>query len=72
MHLQDRRPHREADRVSWQRIDLSDPQYDRPTEPPAICGLIYRRKRHTISGPPESLKTLLALIFGLEHMRAGD
>jgi hypothetical protein len=72
MHLQDRRPHREADRVSWQRIDLSDPQYDRPTEPPAICGLIYRRKRHTISGPPESLKTLLALIFGLEHMRAGE
>jgi hypothetical protein len=71
LHLQDRRSHREADLVSWQRIDLADPQYDRPTEPPAICGLIYQGKRHALSGPPEAAKTLAALIFGLEQMRAG-
>jgi hypothetical protein len=27
--------------------------------------------RHAISGPPEAAKTLAALIFGLEWMRAG-
>jgi hypothetical protein len=57
--------------VSWQRIDLSDPQYERPTEPPGICGLIYQGKRHALSGPPEAAKTLAALIFGLENLRAG-
>jgi hypothetical protein len=57
--------------VSWQRVDLADPQYEQPTEPPAVCGLIYKGKRHALSGPPEAAKTLAALIFGLEQMRAG-
>jgi len=57
--------------TSWQRVDLTADEYARPTEPPITCGLIYRGKRHAISGPPESAKTLTALICGLEHMRAG-
>lgn len=57
--------------MSWQRINLADAEFAIPTEPPVTCGLIYRAKRHAISGPPESAKTLTALIFGLEHMRAG-
>lgn len=57
--------------MSWQRLDLSAPEYERPTEPPITCGLLYRGKRHAISGPPEATKTLVACIFGLEHMRAG-
>jgi hypothetical protein len=55
----------------WERHDLSLPEYDRPTEPPAIAGLIYHGKRHAISGPPEAAKTLVSLIFGLEHHRDG-
>jgi hypothetical protein len=57
--------------VSWRRIDLCDLQFERPAEPPAICGLIYRGKRHALSGPPEAAKTLAALIFGLENLHAG-
>jgi hypothetical protein len=54
---------------NWQPINLAAPEFDQPTEPPAICGLIYTAKRHALSGPPEAVKTLAALIFGLEHMR---
>jgi hypothetical protein len=57
--------------MSWERIDLSDQKYAEPSEAPVTCDLIYRRKRHSLSGPPEVLKTLTALIFGLEHQRAG-
>jgi len=57
--------------VTWLRVNLAAPEFDQPTEPPITCGLIYRGKRHAISGPPEAAKTLAALIFGLEHMRAG-
>lgn len=57
--------------MTWQRINLAEPEYAIPSEPPTTCGLIYRGKRHLLSGPPEALKTLAALIFGLEHMRAG-
>lgn len=58
--------------MSWQPLDLSAEEFSRPTEPPATCGIIYRSKRHAISGPPEAAKTLTALICGLEHMRAGN
>ncbi len=58
--------------MTWQRLDLSAPEYDRPTEAPITCGLIYRGKRHAISGPPEAAKTIVACIFGLEHMRVGN
>jgi hypothetical protein len=57
--------------VSWQPIDLTDDAYAVESEPPKTCGLLYLGKRHAISGPPESTKTLLAAILGLEHMRAG-
>jgi hypothetical protein len=57
--------------VSWQRIDLSADEYAQPTEPPVTLGLFYRGKRHALSGPPEAAKTLVALVAGLEHKRAG-
>jgi hypothetical protein len=58
--------------MTWPRVDLADPAYDQLTEQPAVCGIIYRRKRHAISGAPETLKTLVALILGLEHIRSGE
>jgi hypothetical protein len=57
--------------MNWQPLNLTADEYAKPTEPPAILGLIYRGKRHGISGPPESAKTLLALAIGLEWYRAG-
>ena len=54
---------------AWQRTDLTLPEYAAPTEPPSICDLIYTGKRHAISGPPETSKTLLTLIIGLTHIR---
>lgn len=57
--------------MNWQPLNLASPKYDKPSEPPAICGLLYIGKRHVLSGPPEAAKTLLALVHGLEQMRAG-
>jgi len=56
--------------VAWLAVNLAAPEFDVPTEPPALCELIYTGKRHALSGPPEAAKTLGAAIFGLEHMRA--
>ena len=55
---------------SWQRVDLSAPEYARPSEPPCTH-VLYRGKRHAFSGPPEAAKTLLALLLALEHRRGG-
>jgi hypothetical protein len=52
-------------------INLAAPEFASKPEPPITCGLIYRRKRHVLIGPPEAAKTLAALIVGLEHMRGG-
>jgi hypothetical protein len=57
--------------VTWQWLNLAAEEFSQPTEPPITCGLLYRGKRHALIGPPESLKTLVALICGLEHVRAG-
>jgi hypothetical protein len=58
--------------MTWQRINLGAPEFERPTEPPQTCGILYGQgKRHAFSGPPESLKTVVAHICGLEHTRAG-
>lgn len=58
--------------MTWLRKNLSAPEFDRPTEPPQTCGILYGQgKRHAFSGPPEAAKTLVALICGLEHYRAG-
>jgi hypothetical protein len=55
--------------VSWKRINLAAAELAIPPEPPSLCGLVYRGKRHAISGPPESAKTLLAWIIALHAMR---
>jgi hypothetical protein len=57
--------------MNWQALNLAAPEFEVESEPPVVCGLIYRGRRHLISGVPEAAKTMLALIMGLEHMRAG-
>ena len=57
--------------MNWQALNLASPVYAQPSEPPTTCGLIYRGKRHLISGAPETAKTLIALIAALEEQRAG-
>ena len=56
--------------MTWVAVNLAAPEFDVPTEPPYLCGLIYAGKRHALSGPPEAAKTLTVAILGLEHMRA--
>lgn len=57
--------------MSWQWINLASSEYDQPPARPTTCGLIYPGRRHVLSGPPESAKTLIAFILALEHLRAG-
>lgn len=57
--------------MNWERVDLSADEFSRPSEGPVTCGLIYRGRRHALTGPPEAAKTVTALILGLEHMRGG-
>jgi len=57
--------------VTWEALNLASSEFAQASEPPAVCGLIYAGKRHVVSGPPESAKTLLAFIVALEHSRAG-
>jgi hypothetical protein len=55
--------------MTWRFLDLTAPEFAHPSEPPWLCGLIYRGKRHSLSGPPEAAKTLAALAIGLEALR---
>ena len=55
--------------AGWQRLNLADPTYAIPPEPPAVAGLLYHGKRHVISGPPESAKTLIAYRLLLQALR---
>lgn len=57
--------------ASWQPIDLTDPQYKIPPAPPDLLGLIYTGRRHLVSGPPESTKTVFAYICALQALRDG-
>ena len=57
--------------MNWEPINLSAVEFSKPSLPPSLCGLVYAGKRHVVSGPPEALKTLLTLLFALEHQRAG-
>jgi hypothetical protein len=57
--------------MNWQWLNLNAAEYDQPPSPPTTCGIIYPGRRHMFSGPPESLKTLLAFVVALEHIRAG-
>lgn len=56
---------------SWSPIDLSDPKYAIPADPPEIAGLLYAGKRHVISGLPESSKTLISYALLLQALREG-
>ena len=58
--------------MNWQPLNLNADEFAKPAEPPALLGLVYAGKRHTLSGPPETLKTLVALCFAIEAMRAGQ
>lgn len=59
-------------KVNWLRRDLTDPLLRVPPEPPAIEGLVYRKKRHVLSGPQESAKTLVAYWLLLQAHRQGN
>jgi hypothetical protein len=57
--------------VSWEPINLRHVP-DEPPEPPDYLGLVYRGRRHWFSGPPESLKTLVAYIVLHTAVRIGE
>ncbi len=58
--------------MNWQPLNLAATDYDVPPERPDIGALLYRGKRHAISGPPESIKTVVAWILGREQVSAGN
>ena len=58
--------------MNWQPLNLASEEYYQPPRPPDIGGLVYSGLRHGISGPPESIKTVVAWIVALEHVRAGN
>jgi hypothetical protein len=58
--------------VSWAWLNLDAPEFAEPSEPPTIGGLIYPGLRHVVSGQPESLKTLVALILSLTAQRQDE
>ena len=58
--------------MNWQALNLAADGVRPPARPPDIGGLLYTGKRHGISGPPESIKTVVAWILALEHVRAGN
>src|SRR5438874_11593022 len=57
--------------MTWQPQNLASPEFAHRTPPPDHCGLFYRGRRHVVSGPPESMKTLLAWIGALGVIRVG-
>ena len=57
--------------MSWEPLNLAAPEFERLPKPPAFVGLVYRGRRHMLSGPPESMKTLVATIVVLEAIRVG-
>jgi hypothetical protein len=59
--------------VSWEPRDLSSPVYAVDPEPthPDYSGLWYDGKRHYVSAPTESIKTLFVMAIGLNAIRAG-
>ena len=57
---------------NWRMINMTDPAFSVPPDPPAVCGLLYRSQRHVISGVTESSKTLLAYWLILQALRQGS
>jgi hypothetical protein len=58
--------------MTWQALNLAADEYQSDPQPPDIGRLLYTGKRHGISGPPESIKTIIAWILLLESVRAGN
>jgi hypothetical protein len=58
--------------VSWQWLNLAAPEFEAPSDPPYIAGLIYPGLRHVLSGSPESAKTLVGLILALTVQRQNE
>ena len=56
--------------MTWTQVSLIDLS-DEPPEPPELCGLVYRSRRHWWSGPPGCGKTAIAYAVVLEAVRAG-
>lgn len=59
-------------KANWLRRDLTNPLLRIPPEPPAVQGLIYRKKRHVLSGPQESAKTLVGYWLLIQAHRQGN
>lgn len=59
--------------MTWQPLNLAAPEYAVDPEPPHVDygGLLYRGKRHVVSAPTESLKTLVVMALALDAIRAG-
>ena len=59
--------------MSWEPINLASPTYAVDPEPPHpdFHGLLYVGKRHVVSAPTESLKTLTMQALLLNAIRAG-
>lgn len=59
--------------MTWQPLNLASSQYAVPPNPPDedLHGLLYRGKRHVVSGEPESVKTLIVWALALDAIRAG-
>ena len=62
--IRDRRDH------SWQPLDLVELGSVKP-EPPDLGGLLYRGKRHVISGEDDAGKTMLLLGISADEIQAG-
>jgi hypothetical protein len=56
--------------VTWSPVNLANLEEREPVTP-SMSGLVYPGRRHVWSGAPESGKTLVAYLVGLEHLRAG-
>ena len=60
----------QPDRRGWERIDLRALEPSPPVTV-AFCGLGYQGRSHSMAGPFESAKTIIAYIALLEEIRAG-
>jgi hypothetical protein len=63
--------HKPEAETAWPTVNLADPAYAIPPDPPAIAGLLYEGKRHVLSGPQESAKTLIAYHLLVLALRTG-
>jgi hypothetical protein len=57
----------------WQPLNLASSEYELEPDPPHpdYSGLLYVGKRHVVSAPTESLKTMIVMAIALDAIRAG-